>query len=201
LIGGGNPPLGGKMFCTHCGASVPDAATFCTACGQPVAGSAPVAAGSFAPAAYRRPGSYAGFWVRFLAALIDGAVMSSLTFPLIFVLTTVARFIGISTIQQQPAYLISGGVLYVTLIMIGNWLYFAKMESSSWQATLGKKALGLQVTNLDGQRIEFGQATARYLGKFVSSLTLGIGYVMTAFTEKKQALHDLMAGTLVIHKT
>lgn len=143
---------------------------------------------------------YAGFWVRFLAALIDGAVMSGLTFPLLFVLTVMARIIGVYTVQRQPAYLISGVILYVSLIMAGNWLYFAKMESSSWQATLGKKALGLQVTDLEEQRIGFGQATARYLGKFVSSLILGIGYIMAGFTQKKQALHDIMAGTLVVRR-
>jgi uncharacterized RDD family membrane protein YckC len=189
------------MFCTHCGASVPGGATFCTACGQPVAASAPVAASSFAAAVHRRPVSYAGFWVRFLAALIDGAVMSSLTFPLTFLLTTAARFVGVSTIQEQPGYLFGGIIFYFVVVSIGNWIYFAKMESSSWQATLGKKALGLQVTNLDGQRIDFRQASARYFGKFVSSITLCVGYIMAGFTEKKQALHDLMAGTLVVHKT
>jgi uncharacterized RDD family membrane protein YckC len=81
-----------------------------------------------------------------------------------------------------------------------NWLYFSLLESSAWQATLGKKALGLEVTDLDGNRISFGRATGRFFAKFISSIILGVGYIMAGFTEKKQALHDILAGTLVIRK-
>ncbi len=81
-----------------------------------------------------------------------------------------------------------------------NWLYYSLLESSAWQATLGKKALGLEVTDLDGNRISFGRATGRFFAKIISSIILGIGYLMAGFTEKKQALHDILAGTLVIRK-
>jgi uncharacterized RDD family membrane protein YckC len=59
-------------------------------------------------------------------------------------------------------------------------------------------ALGIRVTDLDGGRISFGRATGRYFGKILSGLILGIGFLMAAFTERKQALHDLLAGTLVV---
>jgi uncharacterized RDD family membrane protein YckC len=74
------------------------------------------------------------------------------------------------------------------------------MESSSWQATLGKKALGMEVTDMEGRRIGFGRATGRTFGKIISAFILYIGFLMAAFTEKKQALHDMIAGCLVIKK-
>ena len=84
-------------------------------------------------------------------------------------------------------------------IVIG-WLYFALMESSTKQATVGKMVLGIVVTDLDGNRISFIKATGRHFGKILSVLTLGIGFLMIAFTEKRQGLHDRLAGTLVLTK-
>jgi len=92
---------------------------------------------------------------------------------------------------------------FIRLILIRtvlNWLYYALLESSAWQATLGKKALGLEVTDLEGRRISFGRATGRFFAKMISALILWIGFIMAGFTEKKQALHDMIAGTLVIRK-
>src|SRR6202035_5143373 len=80
------------------------------------------------------------------------------------------------------------------------WLYYALLESSSWHATLGKMALRLQVTDLEGRRIGFGRASGRFFGKIISGMILYIGFLMAGFTEKKQALHDMMAGCLVIKK-
>jgi len=88
--------------------------------------------------------------------------------------------------------------LFWPLVVIGAWLYYAIMESSKPQATIGKMALGTKVTTLGGERIGFGRASGRYFGKIVSGLTLGIGYLMAAFTERRQALHDKMANTLVV---
>jgi uncharacterized RDD family membrane protein YckC len=79
-----------------------------------------------------------------------------------------------------------------------SWLYSALMERSSKQATLGKMALGIRVTDLDGNRIGFGKATGRYFAKILSALILGIGFLMVAFTQRKQGLHDMLAGTLVM---
>ena len=79
-------------------------------------------------------------------------------------------------------------------------VYFALLESSERQATFGKMALGLKVTDLNGNRISFGQAVGRNLAKYISLVTLLIGYIMAGFTERKQALHDMIASTLVFKK-
>ncbi len=78
------------------------------------------------------------------------------------------------------------------------WSYFAIMESNRTQGTLGKLALGIKVTDLDGRKISFDKATGRFFGRIVSTLILLAGYIMAAFTERRQALHDRMAGTLVV---
>jgi uncharacterized RDD family membrane protein YckC len=80
-------------------------------------------------------------------------------------------------------------------------VYFSLMESSTWQATLGKRLLGLQVTNLHGGRISFGRATARHFAKLISNFSFTIGYVMAGFTKRKQALHDILTQCMVVRKT
>jgi uncharacterized RDD family membrane protein YckC len=84
--------------------------------------------------------------------------------------------------------------------MVATWLYFALMESSSWQATLGKKMLGLCVTDLGGNRLTLGRATGRTFAKYLSSTTAGVGYLLCGFTKKKQALHDIVANCLVLRQ-
>lgn len=97
-----------------------------------------------------------------------------------------------------------GPLLLVVLIaglfsMILHWLYYAAMESSVRQATLGKSILSLRVTSSEGRRLSFGHATGRFFAKLVSGLIpFAIGYIMAAFTARKQALHDLIAGTVVV---
>ena len=81
-----------------------------------------------------------------------------------------------------------------------QWLYFTVSESSSWQATLGKKMFGLKVTDMAGNKIGFGKANARYWSKIISAIILLVGFLMVAFTKQKQGLHDIIAGTLVIKK-
>ncbi|MGZ4164593.1 MAG: RDD family protein [Tumebacillaceae bacterium] len=115
---------------------------------------------------------FGGFGERFVALLIDGI--------LLFVVNLILGFIGLS---------------YLSFIV--GWLYFAFMESSDKQGTFGKQVMKLKVTDTDGNRISFGRATGRYFSKYISALILCIGYLMAAFTEKKQALHDMIAGTLV----
>lgn len=101
---------------------------------------------------------------------------------------------GISTAK------IVGGILLYLIGIAAIWLYCTLMESSSKQATLGKMALGIIVTDMNGERISWRKANARYWSHVVSNLTLMIGYVMAAFTEKRQALHDMIAGTLVVKR-
>lgn len=93
-------------------------------------------------------------------------------------------------------HLFGSGVL-VTLVLFGAWIYEALMLSSQYQATLGKMIFGMKVTDLAGNRISFGRATGRHFAKILSGLVLCIGYIMVGITERKQGLHDILAGTLV----
>jgi uncharacterized RDD family membrane protein YckC len=95
---------------------------------------------------------------------------------------------------------ILAGAMGYGIGFILNWLYFTMLEASAKQATPGKMVLGLIVTDLDGNQLSFGKANGRYWGKIISALILMIGFIMAGFTEKKQALHDILAGTLVIKK-
>jgi uncharacterized RDD family membrane protein YckC len=81
-----------------------------------------------------------------------------------------------------------------------SWIYYALLESSVWQATIGKKLLGLRVTDLAGNRISFARASGRFFGKILSGMILGIGFLMAGFTQRKQALHDILAGCLVLRQ-
>jgi uncharacterized RDD family membrane protein YckC len=126
-----------------------------------------------------------------VAVIIDGLILSIVEVPLNI------GFTGPDTWWQNP----SRGATAYTISTVISWLYYALMESSAKQATLGKMAIGIVVTDLDGHRISFGRATGRYFGKILSGLILGIGFLMAAFTEKKQALHDILASTLVVKGT
>ena len=88
---------------------------------------------------------------------------------------------------------------YNLITTVLGWLYFALCESSAWQATIGKLALGIRVTDLQGRRISFLRALGRYGAKFISAIILCIGFIMVAFTRRKQGRHDLIAGTLVLN--
>ena len=141
---------------------------------------------------------YAGFWRRVAAYLID-VIIISVAGGFIGGLFGGVMGAGISasggSVEDSMQTLNSVGGLIGLVIGIG---YFAGLESSSWQATVGKKALGIIVTDLNGNRISFGRALGRYFAKILSSLILLIGYIMVAFTEKKQGLHDMLASTLVV---
>lgn len=144
------------------------------------------------------PFSYGGFWLRFVGYLIDSVVVAipaGLTGACGGLV--MSSFMGERTLSNlYLGALIVGYFLAIAAI----WLYFTLMESSSRQGTLGKMALGLVVTDMNGNRISWGKANARYWSKYISSLILMIGYIMAGFTEKKQALHDMIAGTLVMRK-
>jgi uncharacterized RDD family membrane protein YckC len=133
---------------------------------------------------------YAGFWKRFAAYFIDCILIYAVFFLTLFVIGGVGTYLR----ESEEA----AGILVTLLLLVGVWLYYALFESSHHQATLGKMALGIKVTTMDGQRISFGQASARFWCKIISGLILNIGYIMAAFTEKKQGLHDIIAKTLVV---
>jgi len=129
---------------------------------------------------------YAGFWRRVAAYLIDGALLA-----------TVELVLAAGILMMAPRDLRAWANLAPVSAAI-SWAYFSLFESSPMRATVGKYALGLYVSDTHGDPITFRRATARYWLKILSSLSLMVGWLMTAFTPRKQALHDLLAGTLVL---
>lgn len=187
------------MFCPRCGTKLHGASQYCVACGArlsdlgvPNEGRSEVTQASPPAAATGSHGGsvnlHAGFWRRVAASVVDSMV----TFAALF---GAGLLMGASSSNSDAA----AGRFYF-LSIVGSWLYSALMESSSWQATLGKMAIGIKVTDLNGDRIGFGRATGRYFAKFLSSLTLLIGFAMAGFTRRRQCLHDKIAGTLVVKK-
>jgi uncharacterized RDD family membrane protein YckC len=206
------------MFCSRCGIRVVEGNRFCQVCGQEVGAAAiaaPAAASAFPPpivgtSQVSSPPPYAGFWARFVASLVDGLILGIPFWLVVIVLISIFGGFGMM-LHRNPvdpraaaAFLAPiFGLFFLGMLVfvILQWLYFAGMESSARQATFGKSVMSLRVTDYEGQRISFGHATGRFFAKLVSGLIpFAIGYIMAAFTEKRQALHDLIAGTLVLRK-
>jgi len=152
---------------------------------------------------------YAGFWWRFLAYLLDAIIIGVIQWIVVIPVLALIGFSAASAasngLNETEAIGMVGAIVgtamitYLALIVL-MWLYFAIMESSKFQGTVGKIALGIVVTDMDGNRISFARATGRYFGKILSSMIFMIGYILAGFTSKKQALHDMLAGTLVWKK-
>jgi len=134
-------------------------------------------------------GRYAGFWQRFIAFLIDFVILSIITVAL-------EALFGFQT-YNRTGY---GMGLFAPLYFIIWWAYFALMESSKHQATVGKMAMGIKVIDIHFHQLNFLRATGRYFSKFLSLVLFGLGFVMIAVTDNKQGLHDRIADTLVIRK-
>jgi len=142
---------------------------------------------------------YGGFWRRFLAYIIDSIIVNIAT-SLVGGLLGAGAGAGIAGLSGgdfDEAAMLALFSVSTLIALVGTWLYFALMESSKLQATVGKLALGMVVTDLNGERISFLRATGRYFAKIVSAMILLIGYMMVGFTQRKQGLHDMMASTLV----
>src|SRR5690348_1828533 len=153
------------------------------------------------PVRFQVPRLHAGFWRRAVALLIDCLVFSAIHWIMvlcfgIWIMVPWALLGG----GHGPAMAELVDIALQPFGIVVVWLYFAVCESSRWQATLGKLALGLQVTDEYGRRIGFARASGRYFGKFVSAFILGIGFLLAAWTGRKQALHDDMAGCCVVRK-
>src|SRR6478736_3800757 len=151
--------------------------------------------------------NYAGFWIRFVAIIIDGIIVGIIR---AFLVVPILAAVGISFatnfqnfdaenmdmeefIPLLAAVIAAAGALALLSTVI--WvLYGTLMEASKYQATLGKIALGLIVTDINGGKLDFSKALVRNLGKLLSNFIFLIGYIMAAFTEKKQGLHDIIAG-------
>lgn len=141
--------------------------------------------------------SYAGFWRRVVASIID-SIITAIAFVIIGAGLALSAGESVSrTLAGEDGFNAPYAVLNI-FSLVGGWLYSALMESSAKQATLGKMALSICVTDMDGRRISFGRATGRYFAKILSAIILLIGYIMAAFTARKQGLHDMIASTLVV---
>lgn len=198
--------MNGMFFCNKCGAQNAAGAQFCSRCGtatSPASGvvppAAPSSAASYPAPAYQAAvhGGYGGFWIRVVAAIIDNVILRVVVAPVGLIFGGLGFAGGLLGGLPHVGVALLGGGLTFVFFLFGKWLYEAFMESSSYQATIGKMICGLRVTDLNGNRISFERATGRYFAKFLSVMFLGFGFLMAGFTERKQGLHDLLAGTLV----
>ena len=213
------------MYCSKCGAAMASGAAFCTVCGQAFSVAAapsqlpllnptvaaPMVGGGMAYPAYGAVPqvAYAGFWERLLAFVIDNVIIGVgivvIVIPLLFLTglgAVLSRIAQDEDLGDAGFFLIIGMFLVAaTATVLVTWLYHAFMESSDWQATVGKRAMGLVVTDMAGRRVSFGRSSGRHFGKIITNLVPALlGYIMAAFTEKRQALHDMMAGCLVLRR-
>ena len=132
---------------------------------------------------------YGGFWARFVALVLDNAIVFFIMLAMLLPLGIVVATIGMESMTDVVASLV------VTLV---PFLYWPVLESSRWQATIGKRIMGLEVTDLEGNRLSFLRALLRSLAKIISGIPFGIGFLIAAFTARKQALHDIIVKTLVV---
>ena len=215
------------MICQRCGHLSPALSPFCTKCGQlqqpqaafatPLGGAQTVtrpvneSVGITSPAPITKSDTtpYASFLKRFVAFLIDQFIAGALAAVTYFIMAALGTASGASSVYGRNAgtfrtgasvgagflLLILGGFLAITVYVY----YFVKQETVRRQATLGKSLLGLRVTTTAGSTLSVGQSVGRLIIKdTLSGLFFALGFVMAAFTERKQALHDFIAGTIVV---
>src|SRR5579859_5753744 len=209
--------VAGTAFCSNCGAltgnAAPSQVPATVPSARPTASYAPTPGGGYAPAptaGYDAPAAVraysaapavprpAGFWIRFVAAIIDYICIQVVVFPVSFIFGLVVGLIGGRDSAGALQMVAGFGGVFIGLLF--PFVYEAWMTSSSKQATLGKLALGIKVIGEDGQGISFARATGRHFAKYISAIILCMGYIMAGFTDRKRALHDMMAGTYVVFK-
>jgi uncharacterized RDD family membrane protein YckC len=184
------------MYCHKCGAPNDDQAASCDKCGTALH-KAGLDASTTAPA---DPSAveYAGFWKRLLALAVDEIIWGIAGFFLM-VITIAAGALRPHSEISDAAYTVVFGIVCIVFTIL-QLLYWPLMECSSRQGTLGKRAIGIVVTDIDGRHISFARAVGRNLGKIVSAIIYYVGFIMIAFTKKKQGLHDITANCLVVVK-
>lgn len=188
------------MLCTNCGATNSDGAQFCTSCGKPLHAvwQSPTSE-LVSAAAESEEIVYAGFWERFAALIVDSLVVTVGWLALAFVL---GIGMGVAGASGNAKALESGMPLMILALYGLAFLlyagYFVLMEAGERGATLGKRALKLRVVDASGGRIGKGRAIGRFAAHFLSNISFYIGYLIQPFTERKQALHDMVSGTLVV---
>ena len=140
--------------------------------------------------------TYGGLWFRFVAGLMDFLFAGVTILATTRVVVDTIRLAGFA--PNTSSRVIDLGTWYFIVLLFGYRLYFAGMESSPLEATIGKTFLRLRVTDLAGHRISFTRATLRYLGRIVSVGTFLLGFLIALGSRRKQSLHDLMAKTVVV---
>jgi uncharacterized RDD family membrane protein YckC len=161
---------------------------------------------------------FAGFWLRAGAYAIDGIILSGTLFLFWsqvkpdLVQTLLNSYQTLAQSVDWPTYWARSQEMMVTIqkaksdpyftvgFYVLPWLYYALMESSPWQATLGKRAFQLKVTDLDGRRLNFIRASLRHFAKLISEFAFMLGFVLAGFTPRRQALHDLLSRCLVLRR-
>lgn len=200
------------MFCQSCGIEVASTYKICPKCGgkqfgagmrqgvssQPISTPTPPPAGvvntQHGSAGYALNGAiYASFWRRLGAFIIDNLVLGAI--QLIWLAPAI---VGAALSGSAEAMAGATGTMDYINVVLGL-LYFPLMHSSKYQATLGKKWLGIKVVDINGQRISIARGFGRYFASILSYITLFIGFLMIFFTERHQALHDKIAGTYVVY--
>jgi len=178
------------MYCSKCGTWAPETENLCGRCGAALqVENVPRPAGV---AAASMPLVYCGFWRRFGSAVVDFAVVTPFT-------TAIEIVLGRRPFDPLEWDASWWGVQ--SLLMALSWFYSALMESSRWQGTLGQQLLDIRVADGAGRRISFARATGRHFAQLLSVFTLGFGYVMIAFTRRKQALHDIVSGCVLVRRS
>jgi len=148
---------------------------------------------------------YAGFWIRLAAHIIDAIIVAVVIYGSLFIAMVIGAALtpGKYSSSYSSGNYAALGILFILWIVFAvgfSWLYYAYQESSPAQATVGKQAVGIMVTDNEGNRISFGKATGRWLAKILSGLVLCIGFIMIGFTEHNRGLHDIIVNTLVVYK-
>ena len=136
----------------------------------------------------------AGFWSRVAAGLLDALCVTTMAAAVGVGVYGMMRLCGIAAAETQSVMRLFSAVI----LLLTAWIYNTCLESTDKQATWGKGLLGIKVVGDDGAPLLFGRANGRFWAKFFSALTLGVGFLACLFTDKRQALHDLVAGACVV---
>jgi uncharacterized RDD family membrane protein YckC len=164
--------LGSRMVCTKCKDRV----------AREMAGAAPVARLR-----------YAGFWIRFVAYIVDGILLNVVN-------TIIGLPFGITPFSSDVDPAKAGMVLFVSFIQIVVGILYYTIFVGKAGATPGKMALGLKIVRSDGSPVGFGRACGRYFSYILSALIFAIGFLMIAFSDEKKGLHDIVCDTRVVYK-
>src|SRR5258708_12943387 len=183
------------VFCSPCGSQNEASAAFCQKCGASLAVAAPpvppmVAIPAVPVVVVAAVSSYAGFWIRVLATIIDRLILGVLLSPLffIYILPAIIKASQGGFDEDSPHFVLAFAPIVWLIAFAVSWAYEAFLTSSEWQGTVGKRVLNLKVTDLNGNRISFGRATGRFFAKLPSFPNSAICLSMFPSTPPKHGL-------------